>query len=135
MDKLTATFKENVRRALGHRLGRPVVGGQSGIHLLTKKGLSTGNASRALFGNSGVHLERVLQVAEALGVEPWQLLVPGYDPAAPPGLTEDPTAWPFEMVDRANYQKLDKKGRAAVQAKFDLLIEQELERGKTKRAA
>lgn len=111
----------NVLALLQHR-GGAFTGTETGITRLVARGIPNGTAQRVLAGTTSIGLDVLQRVAEALEVEPWQLLVPGIDPAALPGLTADPTAWPFPLVSRAAYNLLGRDERAFAQAKFDTAI-------------
>lgn len=49
---------------------------ETGVTRLTKMGIANGSAQRLLGDESDIQLGRIDQVAEKLGVEPWQLLKP-----------------------------------------------------------
>jgi hypothetical protein len=85
------------------------------VSRLIALGFSNGNAQRLLGGETSIGANLLQQVAEVFEVQPWQLLVPGLDPAEPPGLTADSTAWPFPLVDCRAYQALSAVERAYVQ--------------------
>lgn len=118
---IKATLRDNVLALLRHHDGE-LRGNESGVSRLVKRGFALGTAQRVLGGQTSVGLDIVAELAEAFGVQPWQLLTPGLQPGSPPGLTADPTAWPFEMVDRSGYAALLPEDRAYVQGSLDNAI-------------
>lgn len=107
---LGTVLRDNVLALLEHRTG-PLRPNETGLTRLVKLGLSAGSAQRALAGETSLGLEILKNIAVALQVEVWQLLVPDLDPVALPGLTVDQGAWPFEMVDRNAYRALSATDR------------------------
>lgn len=52
--------------------------------LRARAGIAQSTVSRILRGNQGAGIDVVEQIAHAYGLEAWQLMVPGFDPANPP---------------------------------------------------
>jgi hypothetical protein len=90
---LKLTIKKNVRALLG------VPDGKSGVSLLISKGVPHGTAQRVLDESTGIGVEVLERVAEALGVDPWQLCVPELDPARLPSTEPASFRWPFRQID------------------------------------
>lgn len=60
------------------------------IQKLVKRGAgSNGTIGRMLQGDTAARIDAVADVARVFGLEAWQLLVPGLDPAHPPALEMD----------------------------------------------
>jgi len=78
------TVRANVLAFLG-RLG-PLRERESGVTKLKNLGVSHGNAQRTVDQESDMRLATLDQVAAALKMKPWQLLVETFDPASPPVL-------------------------------------------------
>lgn len=106
------TVTENVLALLLHKTG-PRKAWQSGVSRLMSLGVALGTAKRTLEGDASLGADVLDDLARKLGVQTWQLLVPGLDPAALPGLTEDRGDWPLPMVDREAYWALSETERAA----------------------
>lgn len=92
-EDLKITIRENIRALLG------LDPGESGVSKLIRLGLSNGNAQRLLGGETSVGLDVLSQCASALHVEPWQLCVPGIDPANLPRIDPINFRWPFRRID------------------------------------
>ena len=60
---------------------------------------ANGTAQRILDDSTSIGLEVLSRLAEALGVEPWQLCVPGLDPTALPSVDAPSFRWPFRKID------------------------------------
>lgn len=56
--------------------------------LAREAGIEQGGAMRVLDTSSMIQLDKIEKVAAALGVQPWELLVPGFDPSNRPLLIE-----------------------------------------------
>ena len=113
--------RDNVLALLTH-VGGPLPAGQSGVTRLKNMGVAQGTAQRVLGGETSIGIDVLQQIAELFKLEPWQLLVPGLDPARVPGLTADTRAWPLPMVDRAAFYELGADDRAYVQGVLDEAI-------------
>ncbi len=119
--------RENVAALLKHKHGALR---STGMGLLKAAGIPHGNAQR-MMEETDVSWGTLDQVAKVLGVDPWQLLVPGLDPAQLPTLANAPSLWPFPMVSEDRYLSLGPEDRAYVQAKADAAIEsREASRGR-----
>ena len=66
---------------------------------LIKRGISNGDATRALQGQTSIGLDKLAELAAAVGCEPWQLCVPSLDPDRLPTTEPAPFRWPFHQVD------------------------------------
>lgn len=66
--------------------------------------IGLGTTTRIKQQKTSVGLDIVERIAERFGVQPWQLLVPGFDPDSPP------TLLPVSSQERQLYERL----RAAV---------------------
>ena len=91
---LKIVVAENVRTLLGLR---PDDRGATAA--LIKLKISNGDATRTLKGQTSIGLDKLAELAKALKVEPWQLLVPGLDPTRMPALEPVSFRWPFRQVD------------------------------------
>lgn len=117
---------ENVAALLRHR-DKMGPGARVGVSKVMKLGFANGTAQRILGAGTSIGLDLLQELASKLGVKPWQLLVPGLNPAALPGLTEDATAWPFPLVDRSHYMALPDSDKGFVQSKLEDAIRARLE--------
>lgn len=59
-------------------------GGENLTRLAREAGVGPGTATRLKEGKTSVGLDVVQRIARAFGLEPWQLLIPGLDPARLP---------------------------------------------------
>jgi hypothetical protein len=134
MQDVKQTIRENVL-ALIEADGGPLPYGQSGVSRLTAKGVALGTAQRILGGQTSVGVDVLQKVAEAFGIKAWHLLVEGLNAKSPPGLTEDPAAWPFPMVSRDDYWSLTEVDRAFVQGALKGEIASRLSAASGKRRA
>ena len=116
MDALRKTITENVRRLLG------LSDGESGVAKLIERGFSNGNAQRVLDGETDFQVSRIARLAKALGVEPWQLLVPQLDPESLPTLHEPSSRWPFRSIDQDAIANLVGSQAAAVEAGLQVVL-------------
>ncbi len=107
-------IRSNVRALLG------LEEGQSGVQKLIDMGIPTGNAQRVLSGIASVGVDTLDQVAGALGVQPWQLMVPNLDPANLPTVDDREFRWPFKRIDPD--QVLGLVGSAAAAVETGLLV-------------
>lgn len=57
--------------------------------IVNRGGGSNGTVGRMLQGHTATRIDAVHDVARVFGLEAWQLLVPGLDPAHPPTLEMD----------------------------------------------
>lgn len=62
-------------------------------------GLNVRMIDRLLGGENSVTLDKIEEIAQAVGLEPWQLLLPDLDPSAPADA-------PISEEDRAMLSKL-----------------------------
>lgn len=108
------TIRANVRALLG------LEDGQSGVQKLISMGIPTGNAQRVLSGVASVGIDTLAQVAGALGVQPWHLLVPNLDPANLPSVEDREFRWPFKRIDPD--QALGLVGSTAAAVETGLLV-------------
>lgn len=69
-------LRENLTKLMIHRLGK--VNMLRTAHLC---GVGLGSIQRAMEANTAVGLEVIEKLAVGLGVEPWQMIAPGLDPA------------------------------------------------------
>lgn len=118
-----AVLRENVIALIAYRDGVPP--GQVGVTRLKALGFANGTAQRLLGREQDVNFEALQTLADGLGLEPWQLLVPGIDPAATPTLTGDTKPWAFPMVDEERYLALTPDARNFVQGKLASSIEEQ----------
>lgn len=81
---------------------------KKGYARLISKGLPNGSAQRILDADTSVGIDVVAQVAEALGLKPWQLLVPGLNPADPPEAIPKSAVvgWPIKTFTRERFAAL-----------------------------
>lgn len=114
-------LRDNVLKILEKRHG-PMTGKQNGTSWLMELGISNGSATR-LLQVTDVRMARLDELAKALNVEPWKLLVPTMDPEAMPELGDPPPSWPLHLVDPDRYWALSPEDRAFAQAKFEAAIE------------
>jgi transcriptional regulator with XRE-family HTH domain len=87
----SAQMPERSRKILADNLrkiwqARPELGGQR--RFAESHNLSEGTVSRARRGDVAVTLDTLDDIANALELHPWQLLIQGIDPANPPVLRE-----------------------------------------------
>lgn len=113
---------ENVKALLRHRFSIPDSGKDPGVSFLLKLGFANGTAQRLLAGTTDYRVGTLDMLAQALGVQSWQLLVPGLDPTKLPALVPSAGAWPFPMVSQEEYRALSPEDRAWVQSKMDSAI-------------
>lgn len=121
-EALSATVAANVMALLRHRYP-DMRAHEKGITRLIELGVSHGTSARVLKGTTQVGLAVIEEVAAALKVQPWQLLVPKLDAANLPGTTAAP-AWPFEMVPAQAYWSLPAQERLFVQGRLQQWLEQ-----------
>lgn len=103
---IRAILKENVERlAPTHpdgRINKNRLAGDTDIKL--------GGAQRVLSGTTNVGIDLVQKVAQRYRLAPWQLLVPGLDPAHPPELArpqvlqEPPAQAPYSALSEEERQ-------------------------------
>jgi hypothetical protein len=120
------TLADNVAAIIRHR-DQLAPDAKVGVSKVMRLGFANGTAQRILGAGTSIGLDILTDLADKLGVKPWHLLVPGLNPAALPGLTEDSTAWPFPMVDRAEYRALPEADRGFVQSKLQDAIRARLD--------
>lgn len=120
--ELRPIVAKNVRACLGHKYPgmKPH---ETGVSKLVSLGLSQGTAARLLRGETDVGLGLLADLAHALDLQPWHLLVPDLDPAALPGVTAD-MGWPFEMVSPDTYWSLPPADRLFLQGRMQQWLEQ-----------
>lgn len=114
------TMRANVLALLGRV--KPLRSDETGVSRLLQAGLSNGNAQRVLAADQDIYMTRLDEVARALRVEPWQLLVPGIDPDRPPLLTAPPAVSEKAMEIAAIFDDLDDHGRRVLRATAHSLI-------------
>lgn len=115
--ELSVIVAANVRALLG------IKDGESGVGALIGKGMSNGNAQRVLEGATDFQISRVADLARMLGVEPWQMLVPGMNPADRPRLVfgDKQPGWPFDFAYERFSELRDKeKGMVEYAARSEL---------------
>jgi transcriptional regulator with XRE-family HTH domain len=113
------TLAENVLnliRAENELSGRE----RSGVSRLLSKGIPNGTAQRVLAGETSIGVDALEQIAKALNVKPWQLLVEGLDPKAPPRLYDD--AWPFSRDLHTQVRDLKPTQRVLVESVLSAAI-------------
>lgn len=88
-------FATNLAAAMKHKR---LSGGD--IHRLTEKAVATSTVGRIVRGVNAPDLDTVTALSRAVGYQPWQLLVPRFDPADPPFLPR------FTDEERALYDRL-----------------------------
>ena len=91
--KRGAVVADNLRRAIGDT---PVLAWATG------KKLEQPTIRRILIGETSPTEQMISKIAAAMGLEPWQLLVPGLDIRNPPVLRE------ANAAERALYDRLTK---------------------------
>lgn len=111
---IKTVIRDNVRALLG------LEEGVSWVQSLINKGVSNGNAQRVLGGVASVGIDTIAQVAAALKVKPWQLLVPGLDPDNLPSTDTQEFRWPFRRIDPD--QVLGLVGSVAAAVETGLLV-------------
>ena len=112
MPNVRAILRENVLSLLKRRTGE-LRGNESGVSRLKSLGVTHGTAQRALDGSTSIGIALLAELAAALDVQPWQLLVPGLDPNELPTLGT--RAWPLTLIDESEYRALSPEGRAFAQ--------------------
>lgn len=80
-----STLAENLRNLMDARPDLDTI-----KKVVKRGGGSNGTIGRMLQGDTSARIDAVADVAKVFGLEPWQLLVPGLDPAHPPTLEMDP---------------------------------------------
>src|SRR3954468_23914157 len=81
------TGAENALALIKHRTGGKLKPNEtSGVSRLQKAGVPGATAQRVLGGKENFYVDALEATAIGLGVQPWQLLVPGLAPDAPPAL-------------------------------------------------
>jgi hypothetical protein len=114
-EDLRKVVAENVVSLLG--LDGPQAKGATAK--LIRLGISNGDATRALKGETNLGLGKIAELASALKVKPWQLLVPDLDPQRLPSLEPATFRWPFRKIDPAAI--MDLAGTPAQQVENGLL--------------
>jgi len=101
----SGSVKSEARETLSDFLRREINGGAAQTWSL-KVGLHPQDVRRALHGATGMSLDKLQTFADALSVEPWQLLFPGFERNA-----KDFPTFSVEAVDLA--QRIDQIGDEA----------------------
>lgn len=122
--RMTAINSKEVLWANVSRLMCKKYGKENLTRLATEAKIGPGSATRIKDRQTSVGLDVLDSVASALGVEPWQLMVPELDPEALPALGGDSGGWPMPMVDRGRFIELSKESRIFVQGYLQRLIEE-----------
>lgn len=91
---------KNVLWANVHALMLKHYGEENLSRLARDCGIGLGTTTRIKQQQTSVGLEIVDKIAEHFNVHPWQLLVPGFDPASPP------TLMPVSASERQLYERL-----------------------------
>lgn len=73
--------------------------GQAGVAEVMRLGFANGTASRLLAGQTSLGANVLADLANKLGVQPWQLCVPNLDPDRLPSLEPASFRWPFRKID------------------------------------
>lgn len=131
-EDLKTILRENVE-ALLERRAREDPTRKTKVSGLIALGFQNGTAQRILGGETSIGVNVVAQLAEALEVPPWMLLVPRLDVENLPGMTEDASAWPFPLVDQDAYRDLTPSERAFVQGGLARDINELIARRATRR--
>lgn len=97
---------------------------------------SNGTIGRIAKRQTGVSIDKLEPLASAYGLEVWQLLVPSLH--AEKGKFHKPVIsglpeWPFEIVDKDDYDALDSSTKIAVQVKMRDVIKDEAELARLRR--
>ena len=92
---LTALFARNLREAMTH--ARPKLSQQA---LARASGIAQASIGRILRGEQSPTLDAMEDLARALDVAPWMMLVDGFDPSNPPVLR------PVLPAEQALYDRL-----------------------------
>lgn len=87
--ELTERFRANLKAAIA--ADREIPSQSELSRVLRGRGLRMpqSSISRVLAGQQSPTLDAVHRLAHGLGFEPWQMLVPGFDPGNPPLTRED----------------------------------------------
>ena len=123
MSSIKATLRANLKALLEKEAGRALPEGQNGITALAKRAGRATSWAQRLLDDTDTSMSKLEEVAEVFGLQPWQLLVPGFDPNTPPGLSDDPR-WPLPYVKRKDYEALPGDDRVYCQAKMQAAIEE-----------
>jgi hypothetical protein len=108
-DHAAAIVRANVRAILG------IGADDKGIGALVNKGMANGNVQRVMDDATNFRISRLDELAKALGVQPWQLLVPGLKPGNLPELAADQRpGWPFDF-EAARFDALRENERGMVE--------------------
>lgn len=84
-----------------------------------------GTASRLKKMETSVGLDILEKLAAYFYLEPWQLLVPNFDPKSPPKVREFKTPpWPLPMVDKDRFFALPEESRLYIQGYIGRLVEE-----------
>lgn len=95
------TVAENALALIKHRAGGKLKPNEtSGVSRLQKAGVPGATAQRVLGGKENFYVDALEATAIGLGVQPWQLLVPGLAPDAPPALHPSVACFSPELTDR-----------------------------------
>lgn len=117
------TLRANLTALLEKEAGRALPEGQTGVTALAKKAGKAVSWAQRLLDGTDTSMSKLEEVAEVFGLQAWQLLVPGFDPENPPGLSDDPR-WPLPYVQRGSYESLPSDDRIYAQAKMQAAIEE-----------
>lgn len=99
---------------------QPLRSGESGVTRLKNLGVSHGNAQRTVDNESDMRLGTLDQVAEALGLKSWQLLVEGLDADRPPRLADAKDSYSAAALRvAAIYDRVTRKDRLHIDAAAD----------------
>lgn len=119
--------RANLLRLLKEEAGGQLPDGETGVSRLAKRANKKVSWSQRLLNETDSSLSTIADAARAFDLQPWQLLVPKLDPAHPPAISDDLSAWPFSKVDRQEYEQLPHDDRVWVQSKMDSAIKDRLE--------
>lgn len=111
---------ENVTSLMKKRYGK-----ENLTRLAAEAEFGPGTSSRIKKMETSVGTDVLDQLAKLFELETWQLLVPGLDASAIPGLTNSATSWPMPLVDRERFEALPLESRIYLQGYLKRAMEEQ----------
>ena len=101
---------ENVQALMKERYGAVIL-----ARLAEDTGLAPANMTRLKQAKTSIGMDMVTEIAQALKVEPWQLLVDSLVADKLPTLATPSNAWPFPELDPERFHALSDLQRAKIE--------------------
>ena len=89
MDAIKTTLRDNLLSLLRDAAGGELPAGENGTTRLAELAGKKGSWGQRMLNDTGTRLSALAEVAHALGLQPWQLLVPKLNPAHLVGRNDD----------------------------------------------